>query len=160
MALPYHVGDDVNFREIVLKVADKAECIVPGEEPHENVIGFILVAHPDNTARVWDREMCALVCYPCLSGALLRSAAECGVDFDACLRTLGRITASPPRRRLAAHDPGFVRLHRGHDASFSDISAARVVGVQYESRSGMEDMQALLDEVGGGRATGACREIV
>lgn len=53
MALPYHVGDDVNFREITLKVADKAECIVPGEEPHENVIGFILVAHPDNTARVY-----------------------------------------------------------------------------------------------------------
>lgn len=113
-----------------------------------------------NTARVWDRRMCALVCYPCLSGALLRSAAECGVDFDACLRTLGRITASPPRRRLAADDPGFVRIHRGHDAAFSDISAARVVGVQYESRAGIEDMQALLDEVGGGCATGGCREIV
>lgn len=53
MALPYQVGDDVNFREITLKTTDKAEGIVPGEEPHENVIGFILIAHPDNTARVW-----------------------------------------------------------------------------------------------------------
>jgi len=113
-----------------------------------------------NTARVWDQRMCALVCYPCLSGPVVRSAAECGVDFDACLRTLGRITASPPRRRLAANDPGFVRIHGGHEAAFSDIAAARVVGVQYESRAGMDDMQALFDEVGGGRTTGGCREIV
>jgi len=113
-----------------------------------------------NTARVWDQRMCALVCYPCLSGPVVRSVAECGVDFNACLRTLGRITASPPRRRLAADDPGFVRIHGGHEAAYSDIAAARLVGVQYELRAGMDDMQALLDEVEGVRAPGGCREIV
>jgi sugar (pentulose or hexulose) kinase len=112
-----------------------------------------------NTARVWDEGGCALVCYPCLSGPVLRTAAEYGIGFDACLRTLGRITATPPRRRLMAGDPGFVKIHGNHEAPFPDIAAARAVGVQYELRAGMEDMQALLGEVGGGLATTGCREI-
>ena len=113
-----------------------------------------------NTARVWNERLCALVCYPCLSGPVLRAAAEYGIGFDACLRTLGRITATPPRRRLAAGDPGFVKIHGGHQAASPDIAAARVVGVQYELLAGIDDMQALLREVGGGLAAGDCREIV
>lgn len=53
MALPVQIGDDVNFREIVIAATDRAQCIVPGEEPHENIVGFILVAHPDNAQRIW-----------------------------------------------------------------------------------------------------------
>lgn len=52
MALPVQIGDDVIFQTIVLKDT-KAVAIVPGNEPNENVVGFIIVAHPDNAQRIF-----------------------------------------------------------------------------------------------------------
>ena len=51
MALPKQVGDDVVFQSI--DVQTTAKPIVPGGEPNENVVGFIVIAHPDNVARVF-----------------------------------------------------------------------------------------------------------